>query len=157
MRGIHILREGRWQIVSAGLVILLNLLSGLIAERWWLALNGGFSMGLNVSILSPFRALSVEPVLYALATAISSTLICLFSRSWLVHLTEIGIGCEIVRYELHYVFYGAYFGCDRNGCSAEDGFAEQHVVMMIAAIICGLIAATLMSVIRFIGRMIQQA
>jgi hypothetical protein len=38
-----------------------------------------------------------------------------------------------------YVLHGAYFGCDRNGCSAEENF----IVGNVAAAICSVVGAML--------------
>ena len=113
----------RWRITSALAVIGLYLMVGLMASRWWMALGHNASLwGAQVGSRASGGTFSSEPVFIVLLAAFPSVLICLLSRSRLAHIWVIIIGAYQVYLGINYIFHGAYFGCDRNGCSAEENF-----------------------------------
>ena len=122
----------RRRIASALVLIGLYLLTGVVALRWWMAL------GHNASLWGSHPAggkFSWEPIITVLVVALPSAAICLVTRSRPVHAWLL-IMCAIqLLYGIHYVLHGAYFGCDRNGCSAEEGFIFGNAMVAIASVL----------------------
>jgi hypothetical protein len=111
----------------------LYLLTGVIALHWWMA---GFSLWGKHPAGGEF---SWEPIITVLVIALPSAAICLVTRSRLVHAWLLIIGASQLLVGVDYVLHGAYFGCDRNGCSAEENF----IVGNVAAAICSVVGAML--------------
>jgi hypothetical protein len=121
----------RWRIISALVLSGLYLLTGVVTLHWWRA---GFSLWGKPPAGGKF---SWEPIITVLVVALPSAAICLVTRSRLVHAWLLIIGASQLLAGVNYILHGAYFGCDRNGCSAEENFILGNV----AAAICSIVGA----------------
>jgi hypothetical protein len=119
----------RWRITSALVLIGLYLLTGAVTLHWWMA---GFSLWGKHPAGGTF---SWEPIITVLVVALPSAAICLVTRSRLVHAWLLIIGASQLLAGVNYVLHGAYFGCDRNGCSAEENFILGNVVAAICSVV----------------------
>jgi hypothetical protein len=129
-------KNDRWRIVTATLVLVLYLVAGLLAQRWWIGLGTEASIwGVDPNAIANRNNYSLEPIATALIPSLPSVLICICSRSKVIHLFLIGLAASQAYYGIYYLSHGSYFGCDRNGCSAEENFALGNVILAVEAIV----------------------
>jgi hypothetical protein len=121
----------RWRIASALVLVGFYLLTGAVASRWWMGL------GQNASLWGthPTRGnFSWEPIITVLIFAVPPAAISLVTRSRLVHAWLLIVCAYQLSYGVHYALHGVYFGCDRNGCSAEEGFFFGNILTVFLSV-----------------------
>ena len=121
--------DREWRIASALVLIGIYLLTAVVALHWWMAgwsLWGKEPAGGKVSLV---------PIITVLVAALPSAAICLIARTRLVHAWLLIVGASQLRMGVDYVLHGAYFGCDRNGCSAEENFILGNVLVAICSVV----------------------
>lgn len=127
-------KNDRWRIATATLVLILYLAAGLLAQQWWMGLGTEASIW-GVDPNANRNNYSLEPIATAVVASLPSVLICVCSRSKVIHLFVVGLAASQAYYGIYYLSHGSYFGCDRNGCSAEENFALGNVVLAVEAIV----------------------
>ena len=129
-----------WYLLSTAMVIAVYLAPGVVAWRWWDALGGDISLwGIEIGALDRMRSAphSAAPINWAAISGTPAAIICVFARSPLVHATLLPLPAYLAYWGIFYINHGRYFGCDRNGCSAEDTFI---IVSIFTAVISVVIA-----------------
>ena len=125
----------QWRTISTVAVLCTYLLTALVASSWWMAIGNDASLwGVAVASLKKVN-FSSDPFFYILFPAVPAAFICWFNQSRAVHIWIFVVSGYQLYHGINYVLNGAYFGCDRNGCSAEENFALGNILTALAAIV----------------------
>ena len=134
----------QWRLISTVIVVGAYLIPGLIAANWWMSLGNDASMlGVSPRALIQ-RAPNLTPILIATICSIPGALVCYSNRSKLIHLLMIALPAVGVYAAVWFYFHGAYFGCDRNGCGAEESFLLNNVFEVLCSVAGVLLLQTLL-------------
>jgi hypothetical protein len=131
----------RWRIASLIAIVILYLVPAVLAQYWWMGAGNQLSGFGNVSLWGKavaslqIKTLSIEPILIALFSSIPAAIVCYVARTRWVRAWMSIFPLYHVYIAARFLIAGGYFGCDRNGCSAEENFIITFILTPIVSLL----------------------